>query len=146
MCGIEGTRQVCGWSFHSFTDATCQSNETIVGNRSVLTHGPSNFIPVNSCHKRPSTLPCPGAHSAIKTALVGRICWILTRLWESQLISSNQKESHQKSRYLKAVKERISVNVLRIDSVFHLDLLKYHGLYAEHPATHPKKRVCCTLQ
>ena len=57
--------------------------------RAVLTHGPNGhlfrgptsigphkhfFIPVNNCHKSPSVLPCPGAHSAIKTALIlGRL-------------------------------------------------------------------------
>ena len=47
----------------------------------VLTHGPnggscpgankyrSPTSIVNSCHKSPSALPCPGAHTAIKTAL-----------------------------------------------------------------------------
>ena len=49
--------------------------------RAVLTHGPSGNLPgcptnigaatsiMNSCHRSPSALPCPGAHSAIKTTL-----------------------------------------------------------------------------
>ena len=33
--------------------------------------GPTSiFIPVNSCYKSPSALPCPGANSAIKTDLI----------------------------------------------------------------------------
>ena len=35
-------------------------------------------------------------------------------------------------------KKRISVNILEVDNVFHLVLMKYHGLYAEYPAT-----PCC---
>ena len=31
--------------------------------------------------------------------------------------------------------ERIGVNVLKVDNVLHLVLLKYHGLFLQHPAT-----------
>ena len=49
--------------------------------KAVLTHGPNANLPgcptsigaatsiMNSCHRSPSALPCPGAHSAIKTTL-----------------------------------------------------------------------------
>ena len=44
------------------------------------------------------------------------------------------------------VKEKHQVDASIADSVFHLDLLKYHGLYVEHPATLLKRRACCIPQ
>ena len=46
----------------------------------------------------------------------------------------------------KSNKERISVNVLKVDNVFHLVLQTYHGLCVEHPATLPQRKVCFILQ
>ena len=39
------------------------------------------------------------------------------------------------SQYLKEVTHRIEINALEVDNVFHPVLLKYHALFAEHPAT-----------
>ena len=69
--------------------------------------------------------------------MISRISWILT----------NQEESHQRSKfyfkYLQGVKEKHQVDASIADSEFHLVLLKYHGLYVEHPATLLKRRACC---
>ena len=63
------------------------------------------------------------------------------------MLSSNQKECHQIAifyfKYLKVVILRIWVNVLKVDRVFHLLLLKNHGLYIEDPATLPYRKACC---
>ena len=40
-------------------------------------------------------------------------------------------------KYLKEVEEKHQVDASIAGSVFHLVLLRYHGLYAEHPATLP---------
>ena len=40
----------------------------------------------------------------------------------------------------------IWVNFLTVGSVFHLVLLKYHGLYLEYPATLPYRTACCIPQ
>ena len=39
-------------------------------------------------------------------------------------------------------KQRMSVNVFRVDNGFHLFQLKYHGHYEEHPGTLPQRREC----
>ena len=68
-------------------------------------------------------------------------CAMGCRIYSSQLLSSNQKESHRITKFylkcLKEVKEKHQVDASIAGSVFYLVLLRYHGLYAEHPATLP---------
>ena len=44
------------------------------------------------------------------------------------------------------VKEKHQGDASIADSVSHLVLLKYHGLYVDHPATLLKRRACCIPQ
>ena len=72
--------------------------------------------------------------------IIGRICGILTRLWNRNgncFPPIRRKVATFYYRYLKVIKERISLNILEVD-VFHLVLLMYHWqlLHREGPVAY----------
>ena len=84
--------------------------------------------------------------------IIGTIRGFLTRLWNRNYdrFPAIRKKVNRNpdfiKKYLKEVKEKHQVDASVADSVFHLALLKYHGLYVEHPATLLNRRACCILQ
>ena len=72
-------------------------------------------------------------------AIISRISWILTRLW-----NRNYNSFPPISR--KVTRDPDFIDASIADSVFHLVLLKYHGFYVEHPATLLKRRAYCIHQ
>ena len=85
-------------------------------------------------------------------AIIDRISWILTRLWNRNYNSfppirrKVPRDPDFIKKYLKELKEKHQVDASIADSVFHLVLLKYHWFYVEHPATLLKRRAYCIPQ
>ena len=70
------TAQICAQIFGGFRYSPPCFNTNFVGstkkiNICLIFLTIYIFIPVSSCHRDPSTLLCPGAHNAVKIALVG---------------------------------------------------------------------------